>query len=551
MAERGSSERLTFLPQGATALLPMRRRAGEVTGLVLLVLALGLAAMLASYEPSDPSWNSASGAEPANWLGGLGARGADFLLQTLGLAAVLPVLVLTAWAWRLASHRGLDYFWLRLILLPLCLLATAVGLATVSAPAAWPLVVGRGGVFGDLLLAGIGNANQALGLVPWPNAVAIAMAGLAGLALILSLGIGLAEWRAIARASLWCAKSSGEAAGAGLGWLHAFSRRAASRAVRREPRLVRAPDRDEDGTDLAGPRLGVPESSVPRRVAKPRSQTRRSKRAEAEDQSSLDLGPTGIYQLPPLGLLQPPVAARPNQTVNEEALEQNARVLESVLDDYGVRGRIIKVRPGPVVALYELEPAPGTKTSRVIGLADDIARSMSALSVRVAVVPGRNVIGIELPNQSREMVYLRELFGTREFEGSENSLSLALGKDISGAPIIADLAKMPHLLIAGTTGSGKVGGDQRHDPLAALPPVARALPVHHDRPEDAGAQRSTRAFPISWRRSSPSPSKAVVALKWTVREMEEPLQARCRASACATSPATTSGSRRPGPRARR
>ena len=146
------------------------------------------------------------------------------------------------------------------------------------------------------------------------------------------------------------------------------------------------------------------------------------------------------------------------ETINEEGLQQNARFLEGVLDDFGVRGEIVKVRPGPVVTLYELEPAPGTKTSRVIGLSDDIARSMSAISVRSAVIRGRNVIGIELPNVKRETVYLRELLSSETFEKNTSKLPVVLGKDIGGNPVIADLSRMPHLLIAGTTGSGKSVG---------------------------------------------------------------------------------------------
>src|SRR5207344_2682245 len=157
-------------------------------------------------------------------------------------------------------------------------------------------------------------------------------------------------------------------------------------------------------------------------------------------------------------LLAAPPPSKHAATVNEEALQQNARLLETVLDDFGVTGQIVKVRPGPVVTLYELEPAPGIKASRIIGLADDIARSMSAISVRVAVVPGRNVIGIELPNRKAETVILRELLGSPIYENHPGRLALILGKDISGEPVLADLAKMPHLLIAGTTGSGKSVG---------------------------------------------------------------------------------------------
>ena len=150
-----------------------------------------------------------------------------------------------------------------------------------------------------------------------------------------------------------------------------------------------------------------------------------------------------------------PSRRRPTSKISDDALEQNARLLEGVLDDFGVKGEIINVRPGPVVTLYELEPAPGVKSSRVIGLADDIARSMSAISARVAVVQGRNAIGVELPNQRRETVFLREMLACQDFETSKHKLAIALGKTIGGEPVIVDLAKMPHLLVAGTTGSGK------------------------------------------------------------------------------------------------
>ena len=178
------------------------------------------------------------------------------------------------------------------------------------------------------------------------------------------------------------------------------------------------------------------------------------------------------YQLPQLDLLaEPKQPGRPH--VSADALEQNATLLEGTLEDFGVRGAITKVNPGPVVTLYELEPAPGTKSSRVISLADDIARSMSAVSARVAVVQGRNAIGIELPNHKRETVYLRELLASQDFETTKQKLALCLGKTIGGEPVIADLARMPHLLGRRHHRLGQVGGDQHHDPVAALPPEAR------------------------------------------------------------------------------
>jgi len=206
--------------------------------------------------------------------------------------------------------------------------------------------------------------------------------------------------------------------------------------------------------------------------------------------------------------------------IDEAALEQNARLLETVLEDFGVKGQIVKVRPGPVVTLYELEPAPGTKASRVIGLADDIARSMSAVSARVATVPGRNVIGIELPNARRETVFLRELLSTRHYEDNRLNLPLALGKDIGGDPVIADLARMPHLLIGGTTGSGKsvAVNTMILSLLYRLPPdrcrfimidpKMLELSVYQDIPH--------LLTPVVT-----EPRKAIVALKWVVREMED------------------------------
>ena len=167
--------------------------------------------------------------------------------------------------------------------------------------------------------------------------------------------------------------------------------------------------------------------------------------------------PEAGWRFPSLELLKP-ATTRTTNGPSSEALEANARLLETVLADYGVQGSIVEIRPGPVVTLYELEPAPGIRSARVIGLADDIARTLSVTAVRIATVPGRNVIGIEVPNARRETVYLSELLNSREWQTSSGKLMLALGKDISGQPVMADLARMPHLLIAGTTGSGKSVG---------------------------------------------------------------------------------------------
>ncbi|MBS7706540.1 DNA translocase FtsK [Chelatococcus asaccharovorans] len=226
------------------------------------------------------------------------------------------------------------------------------------------------------------------------------------------------------------------------------------------------------------------------------------------------------FDLPSLELLTEPSASEPNLEHAEEVLEKNSVGLQQILHDFGIRGEIIDANPGPVVTLYELEPAPGTKSSRVIGLADDIARSMSAISARVAVVPGRNVIGIELPNKTRETVWLRELLASRDFETAQTKLGLCLGKTIGGEPIIVDLARMPHLLVAGTTGSGKSVAINtmilsllyRHSPeacrLIMIDPKMLELSIYEGIPH--------LLTPVVT-----DPRKAVVALKWAVREMED------------------------------
>ncbi|MDV7271659.1 DNA translocase FtsK 4TM domain-containing protein [Thioclava sp. A2] len=240
---------------------------------------------------------------------------------------------------------------------------------------------------------------------------------------------------------------------------------------------------------------------------------------EAQPRLALEQKAHPAYEIPPLSLLMNPVSIERHQ-LSDEALEENARMLENVLDDYGVKGEIVSVRPGPVVTMYELEPAPGLKASRVIGLADDIARSMSALSARVSTVPGRSVIGIELPNAHREKVVLREILSARDFGDSNMKLPLALGKDIGGEPMVANLAKMPHLLIAGTTGSGK---------SVAINTMILSL-LYKLSPEECRLiMIDPKMLELSVYDGIPhllspvvtDPKKAVVALKWVVAEMEE------------------------------
>ena len=310
--------------------------------------------------------------------------------------------------------------------------------------------------------------------------------------------------------------------------------------LRREPRLTLGRAAPPPPTDLidedpealpddadpapvmapAVPRPPVPEPAKRMVQHAQKRPSAPSRQALADSQPSLPLGQQlDTYEVPPLTLLASPTTVVRHH-LSDEALEENARMLENVLDDYGIKGEIVSVRPGPVVTMYELEPAPGLKASRVIGLADDIARSMSALSARVSTVPGRSVIGIELPNQHREKVLLREILSHRDFGDGNQKLPLALGKDIGGDPVIANLAKMPHLLIAGTTGSGK---------SVAINTMILSL-IYKLTPEDCRMiMIDPKMLELSVYDGIPhllspvvtDPKKAVVALKWVVGEMEE------------------------------
>jgi S-DNA-T family DNA segregation ATPase FtsK/SpoIIIE len=479
--------------RATAALLSLLRLLGRWgLGIALIILGLGLVAALLSYSPADPSFNTATDASPANLAGRSGALVADLGLQAFGLAAAIPVPLLLFWGVRLLL--GTPVVRRRRAVLLTCL---AVPLSAAALGLAWPaplgpIASGAGGAVGLL-------AAQAVASVPWPAAVDPPLA-----ALLLALLVGLCG---LATLVLALDVRRAEAVS-----LFRLARRPAEKAADEDAPPPRPrPRRTLEGAEDAAPDV-APEPTV-RRIRGPAAAPP-PRRAE---QAALALGDRA--DLPALSLLRP--APPPSgQKLDAAALEANARLLESVLEDFGVRGRIVGLSQGPVVTLYELEPAPGIKASRVIGLADDIARSMSAVSVRVAVIPGRNVIGIELPNRKREMVVLSELISSPAFADSPATLPIVLGKDIAGHPVVADLAPMPHLLIAGTTGSGKSVGlnamilsllyrlrpDQCR--MILIDPKMLELSVYDDIPH--------LLAPVVT-----EPSKAIRALKWAVEQMEE------------------------------
>ncbi len=350
-----------------------------------------------------------------------------------------------------------------------------------------------------------------------PALVATLAAVLALLATAFGLGISRGDVGALGIGAKSLFIGLGGAAGRASRIAARFASVPFARAAGRAPRAASRAGAEEDRVRLTSNGAAGPEAAI---VAPKQPRVRQGRKVAQESQGRLPFAAEEHGLLPPLDLLHPPAPSQGSDALSRSSLEENARLLATVLEDFGVRGEIVKVRPGPVITLYELEPAPGTKSSRVIGLADDIARSMSAVSARVAVVPGRNVIGIELPNLRREGVGLRELLASEAFERTGGRLALALGKDIGGAPVLVDLARMPHLLIAGTTGSGK---------SVAINAMILSLLYQHTTETCKLILIDPKMLELSVYDGIPhllspvvtEPSKAVVALKWTVREMEE------------------------------
>ena len=531
MAATGSAAtRRSFLPAGLVAF--MRRRLIELGGLLVIAVAVAFAAALFSYDIADPSSDTSIQGQAlmtGNWLGTPGAWLANLLYQWVGIAGYVFPLAMMGWGWRIMTHQGLRSIWFYLALLPLCVVLAACAATAIAPDLQWPVKdgPGPGGVAGWLLY------DRALR--PYlPSLMPVLLPGLLLLAgalmlLLPAMGFSIRHWRTVGRALY-----------APVGFMLRRREAGGEKPARRVSEPAREDNAREDRPRRARERIApvldalrpappsgreAHEDEAPREkkplVSREPRKAREGRRATEEKQPALEFEPgASSFILPHLSLLEEPPPESKTSRVNEEALEQNARLLEAVLDDFGVQGRITQVRPGPVVTLYELEPAPGTKSSRVIGLADDIARSMSAISARVAVVPGRNAIGIELPNSNRETVLLRELLGDVSYEKTKTRLPLALGKDIGGAPVVADLAAMPHLLIAGTTGSGKSVAINTMilSLLYKLPPQdcrfimidpkMLELSVYDDIPH--------LLTPVVT-----DPRKAVVALKWAVREMED------------------------------
>jgi S-DNA-T family DNA segregation ATPase FtsK/SpoIIIE len=512
------------------------RRLAEISGLAMAMAGIFVFVTLITYNPRDPSLNTATSQHATNLGGPVGSVIADFLLQGFGCAGGLPGLAMLIWAWRIATRRGIGHVGVRILFTLLAVPVTALTLSAGHGGGAWPTAAGLGGAGGHLLAGA--TIEWAQGYVGVGAAALVVLGGvlLSAVLVACSLGLSLRDWRRAGGAAVIAAQAGARAGSWGGAQAAGLVARAAP-----TPRAYSAPpmgapmgvmDEDDDDFPVAqadiarqaalAPRLSAkqPAAAAPllakpvqkARVAMPEKRT-----IFAGRQESLPLVETG-WRFPPLSLLKA-APTRANSGPSEDSLQNNARLLESVLADYGVQGTIRDIRPGPVVTLYELEPAPGIRSARVIGLADDVARSLSVTAVRIATVSGRNVIGIEVPNVKRETVYLAELIENEAFDRNAARLPLALGKDISGSPIVSDLARMPHLLIAGTTGSGKSVGINAMilSLLFKLPPDQCRLILIDPKMLELSVYEG---IPHLMAPVVTEPAKAVSALKWTVREME-------------------------------
>ena len=566
---RRSSRSRSSSRQKGPAFVPERIQAFAANRLVdgfggaIALAGLAMIAALISYHPADPSMNTASAADEMlsgtqNWLGTPGAFMSDLFLQTLGIGSCVFALVLIALGARVIRRTPIRPLTLRFVFTILAALFTATAAARLPS-GGWMTQDWLGGSGGVVLLNTLAGwlPGSSTGLGAHTIAALIAAVGALAclpLAMAVTKDEVIYVWDSLRYMAAWTTEKIVGAAHAFYDWVRHYSdpeyvapqreRLTQLEAPKSRSRRARITADDDDVIDAeyeeededdeeyeeddeeevdeededSTPQLRAPVKAA--KVVKPEKAKKKAPKPSTKQRQLALATADGEWELPSTDLLRELPDNLGDGQMDEATLQRNAELLQTVLQDFNVQGEIVSIHPGPVVTLYELEPAPGVKSSRVISLSDDIARSMSATSVRCAVIPGRNVIGIELPNRKRQTVFMREMLETSDVQDAKGALPLILGKDIGGQPIIADLARMPHLLVAGTTGSGKsvAVNTMILSLLYRLPPEKcrfimidpkmLELSVYDDIPH--------LLSPVVT-----EPGKAVVALKWTVKEMED------------------------------
>ena len=450
-------------------------------GLCLVVFSFVFVLALFSFDVNDPSFNTVStDGHVNNWLGAFGSHISDLSFQLIGLSSFFLALIIFSIGMKMSGREGVRNLLPKIILIPFCLLCFAVVFAVLPPPSWWEFN-SLGGVNGHFILVKIGY------LPSYATAILAAIFGLILISMIIE--ISLSDWIYFFRYSFISTRYLFEKL------LQSFKDEPVT-----TPRQINLEEDDDD------------EEKKLRKTLKKKLQTIKTKKPLRIGKSS--------YQLPNSDLLTDRASENKDKKISKDVIENQSKMLLKVLEDFGVYGISLGAKIGPVVTLHEFEPAAGTKASRVIGLSDDIARSMSAISTRIAVVPGKTSIGIELPNPKREMIFLRELLECKEYKFSQHFLPIILGKDIAGETMIADLAKMPHLLIAGTTGSGKSVGLN----------VMILSMLYKLRPDECKfIMIDPKMLELSIYDGIPhllapvitESGRAITALKWVVAEMEE------------------------------
>jgi S-DNA-T family DNA segregation ATPase FtsK/SpoIIIE len=469
----------------------------EISGITTILLSIFILISVASYSSFDPSILNLNNYEVKNIGGYLGASISEILIQFFGYSSILICIILTSWAYKLFFSKNLELFALNFLLLPITVFLLALFFEAVNLP------ISNGFI-----------ATQSLILINDTNVITNTYLNYSLITLIFifflisfyfTMGLKLEEWNSLLRFVWHITRVS-----------ILFNKKLVSIV---KSYFVQESLQKVDLKKTAETRNLEPKIDFDSLRNEPVStyDYKEQKKSIIEQQDEI-LFEENLYRAPDINFLSKPELTREN-AINREELELNAEKLKSVLTDFKIEGEIIKVSPGPIVTMYELQPAPGIKASKIISLSDDIARNMSAMSARVAIIPGKNVIGIEIPNSIKNPVYLSELFKHEEFVSNEKNLILALGKDISGNARFANLENMPHLLIAGTTGSGKSVGINvmitsilyKHSPedckFILIDPKMLELSVYEGVPH--------LITPVVT-----DPKKAIVALKWVVREME-------------------------------